>query len=140
MSELTCRNFNGIMNDKCLAGVAYDSVRRAAASPAQTRLPCICIAQHRDQTVVQRKTACSKYEAETDEDRAAEERAHKESMARFEKLRPLTDRIRRENKGKSWRGTETCPVCQGRLFLSIAGSNGHMLGRCETDGCVAWME
>jgi hypothetical protein len=140
MSTFTCRYFNGIMNDKCAAGVAYDSVRCVAASPAQTRLPCICIAQHGDQTVVQRKTACAKYEAETDDDRAAEEKAHQESMARFQKLRPLTDRIRRENKGKSWRGVETCPICQGRIFLSIAGCNGHMHGRCETTGCVSWME
>lgn len=33
-----------------------------------------------------------------------------------------------------------CPACKGRLHLSIAAYNGHVHGKCETDGCVAWME
>lgn len=33
-----------------------------------------------------------------------------------------------------------CPVCEGRLHLSQAASNGHVHGRCETNDCVAWME
>ena len=33
-----------------------------------------------------------------------------------------------------------CPVCKGRLHLSIAACNGHVHGKCETDGCAEWME
>lgn len=33
-----------------------------------------------------------------------------------------------------------CPACKGRLHLSIAAYNGHVHGRCETDGCALWME
>ena len=33
-----------------------------------------------------------------------------------------------------------CPVCKGRLRLSQAASNGHVHGRCETKGCLSWME
>jgi hypothetical protein len=33
-----------------------------------------------------------------------------------------------------------CPVCKGRLHLSQAAYNGHVWGKCETKGCVSWME
>lgn len=33
-----------------------------------------------------------------------------------------------------------CPVCEGRLHLSQAASNGHIHSKCETEGCLAWME
>ena len=33
-----------------------------------------------------------------------------------------------------------CPACKGRLHLAQAAYNGHVHGRCETEGCVAWME
>lgn len=33
-----------------------------------------------------------------------------------------------------------CPVCKGRLHLSQSAYNGHVHGKCETEGCVSWME
>ena len=33
-----------------------------------------------------------------------------------------------------------CPACKGRLHLSIAASNGHVHGHCESENCVSWME
>ena len=33
-----------------------------------------------------------------------------------------------------------CPACQGKLHLTQAGCNGHVHGKCETDGCANWME
>ena len=33
-----------------------------------------------------------------------------------------------------------CPICNGRLHLSQSSYNGHCHGRCETEGCVSWME
>jgi hypothetical protein len=33
-----------------------------------------------------------------------------------------------------------CPCCQGRLHLFQSSMNGHTSGRCETAGCVSWME
>lgn len=33
-----------------------------------------------------------------------------------------------------------CPVCKGHLHLSQSSYNGHVHGRCETEGCVSWME
>lgn len=47
---------------------------------------------------------------------------------------------REQHKGQSYGEIIECPACNGRLHLSIAGSNGHVHGRCETEGCVSWME
>jgi hypothetical protein len=47
---------------------------------------------------------------------------------------------RAKHEGKSHSDVVECPACKGRLHLSIAAYNGHVHGKCETDGCVAWME
>jgi hypothetical protein len=33
-----------------------------------------------------------------------------------------------------------CPECKGKLHLSQAAYNGHVFAKCETPGCVSWME
>ena len=45
-------------------------------------------------------------------------------------------------RGPSSAGCIDCPVCGGieKLQYSRSGYNGHIRARCETDGCVAWME
>ena len=45
-----------------------------------------------------------------------------------------------KHKGKSHAEVVVCPACSGRLHLSIAAYNGHVHGKCETSGCVSWME
>lgn len=47
---------------------------------------------------------------------------------------------RKAHKGQSARDVVECPACKGRLHLSIAACNGHVHGRCESEGCVDWME
>ncbi len=51
-------------------------------------------------------------------------------------IRPWRD----AHKGRSASEVVECPACKGRLHLSIAASNGHVHGRCETTGCARWME
>ena len=43
-------------------------------------------------------------------------------------------------RGHGGNSEMTCPICSGRLRYSVASVNGHVWGRCETDGCVTWME
>lgn len=50
-------------------------------------------------------------------------------------IRPWRD----AHKGQPAAEVVECPACKGRLHLSIA-RNGHVHGRCETAGCVSWME
>ena len=51
-------------------------------------------------------------------------------------IRPWRDAHRKQN----YREVIECPVCKGRLHLSIAACNGHVHGRCETNDCVSWIE
>jgi len=41
---------------------------------------------------------------------------------------------------KSRQEVVPCPICSGRLHLSQSSVNGHVHGKCETAGCVQWME
>lgn len=43
-------------------------------------------------------------------------------------------------KGNGGRGQIECPICKGNLHYSVASYNGHLWGKCETEGCVAWMQ
>lgn len=53
----------------------------------------------------------------------------------------LVQKLKEEHKGKNWSGQVECPVCKGRLHVSIAGSfNGHAFVRCETTDCVSYRE
>jgi len=37
-------------------------------------------------------------------------------------------------------GVVVCPACKGKLRLTQSSHNGHVHGKCETDGCIEWME
>lgn len=43
-------------------------------------------------------------------------------------------------KNKDARGEMECPICQGKLHYTIAGYNGHIWGKCETEDCLQWMQ
>lgn len=38
------------------------------------------------------------------------------------------------------RGEIECPECDGRLRYTVSGSNGHLWGSCQTEGCLAWLQ
>jgi hypothetical protein len=61
------------------------------------------------------------------------------SIRRMEVVMPVVDKWRKKLPIGKQEIIE-CPECKGRLHLSQAGGNGHVHARCETDGCVAWME
>ena len=52
------------------------------------------------------------------------------------------DRLCREDSGgkRGASGAVKCPVCGGKLNYSVAALNGHLWGKCETGGCLHWME
>ncbi len=38
-------------------------------------------------------------------------------------------------------GCIKCPECKdGKLYYTVASSNGHCHGQCSTKGCLSWME
>lgn len=41
-------------------------------------------------------------------------------------------------KRRNIRETIVCPACFGTLTFSVS-SNGHLWGKCGTEGCLEWM-
>lgn len=119
-----CVHFTGIQHKVCKAGISYDRFSKG--------LPCI--------SELNAVETCEKFLQPTPEQIAADEAVFKQHMERMEKVFAALGPIRKEQKGKNWSGTITCPACGGKLHLSHAAYNGHMHGRCETPDCVSWME
>lgn len=84
--------------------------------------------------------ACNKFEPIGIEAVKADDEAMNASVAKTLAAMSVVPEIKRKHKGKSWAGVVECPVCKGRLHVSHAAYNGHVHGKCETAGCVSWME
>lgn len=121
--EGRCTHFNGAQNKCCEVGIKYDSF---------TKLPCL--------KSMKAEQVCEKLEWPSEESVLAELDAHKLAMEKFSKVTPLISRLKKEHAGKSWGGIEECPVCKGKLHLSISSYNGHTRGTCETVNCLGWIE
>ena len=140
-----CKHYNGwYHNDTCLAGVCYRDVTPRSDEPGcAIRKPCQPIDTPHAKKVIAEdgpQGTCDKYEEHTAGERdeiMAELNKHAD-MLRL--TLPIVRRVKDEHKGHEWQGVVECPVCKGKLHLSHAAYNGHVWGRCETEGCVSWME
>lgn len=36
-------------------------------------------------------------------------------------------------------GIIECPICKKNIGFTVSPSNGHILGKCETENCLAWI-
>jgi hypothetical protein len=147
-----CRHFtNGadVLNDKtCAKGVCYRSVTTKPDEPGSAyRLPCHAPTEERGLKILQETGpagTCEHFDAltaeEIEQQEADFEKAMEKSMRRMTLVAPIITAMKKKYKGKSVKGVKTCPVCQGKLHLSHSGYNGHVWGKCETDGCLSWME
>jgi hypothetical protein len=138
MNPGTCIHFTGIQHDFCKLSYEYKKL--------DSPLPCIRSYKRqfpKEQRGQQEPTAhsdCIGYQAPTPEQIAEDELHIKEVMARMDLIMAAVRPFRDANKGKSARGLIECPVCKGKLHLQIAACNGHVWGKCETEGCMSWME
>lgn len=161
MNRGQCIHWNGLRGDDdhcCGAGVNYTQ----AFGPAMgmfLRLPCVRFQElpaHGRGTYIkageptvlkefdrrgQVMVPCDKFREPTEEeiqrDRADTDASFERTMVALKvagqwRVRPKPAQNRRE--------IVECPVCKGRLHLSQSAYNGHVHGRCETEGCVSWME
>lgn len=151
MRHSQCIHFNGILgNELCKRGVRYDQFKDGR--------PCIQFIEKSasggtylkaGEVAAERKPfpnaappeRCPFYaeptSAEVQADREASDSHMAGVMAAVRiagawRVRPKPDADRRE--------VVECPACKGRLHLSQSSYNGHVSGKCETDGCVSWME
>jgi hypothetical protein len=119
-----CKHFNGIQHDACAAGVDYALVKDMTTSPY--RFACF-----KDDGGA---LACPVAEFPTAAEAEAEiVESDKRLAAAFEARAAIVER-------RQGSGVVPCPACGKGLHFSVARSNGHVWGRCETEGCLAWME
>jgi hypothetical protein len=120
------------MRDTCAKGI---DVRAHVGGPALSwgiRKPC---SGHNKEAV-----PCALYEKHTPAEVADHEREMRRAIERIHLLGPLLSKIKTVHDGMNWSGVEECPACKGRLHMAHVGFNGHTHGKCETEGCLAWME
>lgn len=116
------------MPERCKAGVKYDEVGDYKTRP--------CIGGHK---MPDATTRCSKWERRSLEHAEARADRREECERKMRLVFPVVGEWRKKLPiGKH--ETIECPACQGKLHLSQARINGHVWGRCETKGCVSWME
>ena len=133
-----CRHFNGLMNDKCEAGVSYESVRVSGEPGKGYNLPCF-----KDCSV---GCTCKNQSFKTHDEITAEidaVRKHFEHtmLARSAIVEHLGGQWKHGMSGAS--GRIDCPACKASgltLRFTRSGYNGHIHARCSTEGCVSWME
>jgi hypothetical protein len=127
-----CIHFRSMgKHDTCEKGVRYDSF--TGEDRTMARRPCFTEGTHE-------RAPCENRRVPTKEEVAAHEQWVKGRMAVLGTVMVGIAPWRDKWKGKSHREVVDCPACAGRLHLSIAAYNGHVHGRCETAGCVDWME
>lgn len=135
---LTCRHFNGVGfggDAKCCrAGIDYRAHVGGEDFGWVKRLPCMPKPADEDRS---RVVACSLREFPTEKEVEAQEREADESMA----LTTAAIKLCRADAGgkRGVAGDVECPKCTARLHYTVAKVNGHLWGRCSTDGCLAWM-
>jgi len=84
--------------------------------------------------------ACELYEEATQDEIDKEAALIQEGVDRFEKIFPVIEKIKTDNKGKNIKGSVICPICGEKLHWIHHATNGHVYGRCDTEDCVHWME
>ncbi|KMO23000.1 hypothetical protein QR78_05680 [Methylobacterium indicum] len=52
---------------------------------------------------------------------------------------PVLEALRAIRSEPGDEGEIPCPECSGRLRWARDPGNGHVWGKCESDGCLAWM-
>jgi hypothetical protein len=113
-----CKNWNGILNPTCRAGVPYLMLGN---DPPKT-WPC-----HREGggTCIHRSLPT---QAEVDEWRKTMDESLANTLAIVAKIPP----------GPS--GTMPCPNCRSTIHWYRAIRNNHLHARCETKGCFVVMQ
>lgn len=126
-NEHKCRHFTGVLNKTCEIGIDYESIKDKSGGPFKW----ICC--DADSCV-----PCASFEPYTDEEIAERERWLAD---RLKNMVAAMKEIKRINgKRRGIRGAIDCPKCGGKLHYSISSYNGHTHGKCETQGCVSWMQ
>lgn len=134
-----CIHYRGISDGKggtvttCEKGVEYSTFRPGGFH----RQPCFLTKTGESKPDVQ---PCEHLRRPTPDEIAAHEQWSEQRMQKMFSVLKAIKPWRDKHKGRSHAETIECPACKGNLHLSISSYNGHVHGRCKTEGCVSWME
>lgn len=135
-----CIHFNGIQHSHCRAGVCYNELDRDCRVPYRAGLPCLPLQPDRLAALGDTPRAtCQHHLLPTPEQVAEHDRVITAAIERHALVLKAVASIRENQKGKHWTGVIDCPVCHCRLSLEHH-TNGHLWGKCETEGCVSFIE
>lgn len=152
MNHGTCIHFNGVQNDMCKRSISY------AVNWPNGPKPCIKFlhkssrggtylkpgelpAETRPFPGVEKAKPCPFFQEPTSEEVQADREELEAAWARtIAAIKVAGDWRVRPKPAADRNEVVECPVCKGRLNLSQSAYNGHVHGKCETEGCVSWME
>lgn len=140
MRQGICKHYRGLVReDTCEAGINCSKLYNGSDPGLFKRIPCIAKNGIND---------CGKRVFPTDEEVAESERVSKVRTSAMVSAIAEINNIHKnkpqwefpvKGKNKDASGTIVCPLCKGKLHYTISGYNGHVWGKCETDGCLGWM-
>lgn len=119
------------------------------------RLPCDSIQWHlslldevgttptqraRVELLLAQKGVCDQFTEPDNCEIEAHQRLITQSIERMKSATAMIRSIKLEHAEENWNGSVKCPICNGVLRVTHAAYNGHVHGRCETLGCLAWIE
>ncbi len=131
MKKGECKHYTGLFREECEAGLNKREVTGGDVAGYLLRMPCF---KRNNSDVV-----CDSYEEPTDEEIRKDEEAWEQLMENMKKISPLSAQLK-EQHPEGGSGTVPCPVCKNTLHFTVSSYNGHTSGRCETDGCIYWIE
>src|SRR5208282_5705125 len=130
-----CVHFRSMAQHKtCNADVDYTALNGGTEYRRMYQLPCFIKPGEKPGQRLQ----CEHFKAPTAEEVALHKQWTEDRESLVRTVKAGITRWRVQYQGCSHSETVECPACKGHLHLSIAAHNGHVKGRCETDGCASW--
>lgn len=138
MQKGRCKFYNGLMNDFCDKNIRYESFTNGERFGILQNIPCF---EKNNVNNCQLREFYSEKEIKQHDEIIKKRMAAMTTAIAIIKDENNVD-IEWEcptNKNDSKHGIIECPMCKGKLHYSISGFNGHIWGKCETEGCLSWM-
>lgn len=141
-----CIHYTGCLNPRtptCKAGINYREHVGGDGFGWVRRIPCHTL---KDDDI-SAKVKCDLYQEPSAEEVAADEAKTQEHIRKF--MTAYTGKVREWREANKWdrknpkaaTGKVPCEVCGiGEIHLNMAAYNGHVWGKCTTEGCVEWVE
>ena len=118
--ESKCKYFNGLMNQKCNAGIKYSDVKVKDSKPIQ--IPCL-----KDTALTGGRCDSLCYPSEEEVKQRIDEIEGKAQMTI--KARILINNDFEKNGERM--GEIECPKCGGNLYWAMADLNNHVHAQCK---------